>query len=190
MAAGSYFLSSNWLFEQIGHWASAQRRIEPVDAIVVLGGGGAERLSHGISLYRQGLGRELWLTGNRELETQTHSGAAGMDEQAMNESVPQSAIRLLPTSSTWEDARESRKTMQSLGYNRLLIVTSWYHGRRALRTMEREFNGVSMKLFFAPVPSRHFSAENWWKNPGGKRVMKSEILKSVFYACRYGVKPW
>lgn len=41
------------------------------DAIVVLGGGGPERVLHGMQLYLQGVAPRLWFTGDRPVPEMT-----------------------------------------------------------------------------------------------------------------------
>ncbi|MBU1858314.1 MAG: hypothetical protein KKC28_15150, partial [Verrucomicrobia bacterium] len=46
--------AKSWL-PAIGHWFFVQTKITNAEAIVILAGGGPERLCHGMELYKRGL---------------------------------------------------------------------------------------------------------------------------------------
>ena len=170
---------------------SFPRSLAPADAIVVLGGGGAERLRHGAALYARGIAPEIWCTGG---ETTPGSGDGrlqlGVARLVVGGGVPERAVRILPSASTWEDAAVVRQTAEHAGARKLLIVTSWYHGRRAMRTMQARFKGSNVELFFDPASSVTFSAADWWTDKRGRQVVLAEISKSVFYTSRYRLTLW
>ena len=103
------------------------------DAIVVLGGGGPERVMHGIQLYRQDIAPKLWITGDQPVSDMLGfaEGKLGRD-LAVREGVPASDIGLLNTSSTWEDGQQIAAAVKKKGLRRIVIVTNWSHSRRAL----------------------------------------------------------
>ncbi|HET8781117.1 MAG TPA: ElyC/SanA/YdcF family protein, partial [Pyrinomonadaceae bacterium] len=68
-------------------------------------------------------------------------------------------------------------------FRSVLIVTSSYHSRRALRTMEQVFagNGIAIGLETSSTPPAAF----WWVRPQGWRTVGSEFLKTVYYWLNY-----
>ncbi len=79
--------------------------------------------------------------------------------------------------STTEEARDSAAKLKELGAHDVLLVTSDYHTRRALRTFRKEVPGVA----FTPIaaPDEYFSADGWWHNREGRKTMLYESLKTV-----------
>src|SRR5690606_23445594 len=55
--------SGRWL-PLLGAWLAIPARSAPADAIVVLEGGGPQRMLPAIQLYHQGIAPELWITGD------------------------------------------------------------------------------------------------------------------------------
>jgi len=117
-------------------------RLEPSDAIVVLGRGGADsdgiltnrslrRVVRGIDLYRQGLAPLLVFSGSLE-ETRGRANVA----RALG--VPGPAILSAPPArTTREEAEEIRKLLLPLGKKSVLLVSDPIDMPRARALMER-----------------------------------------------------
>jgi uncharacterized SAM-binding protein YcdF (DUF218 family) len=117
-------------------------RLEPSDAIVVLGRGGADsdgiltnrslrRVVRGIDLYRQGLAPLLVFSGSLE-ETRGRANVA----RALG--VPGPAILSAPPArTTREEAEEIRKLLLPLGKKSVLLVSDPIDMPRARAMMER-----------------------------------------------------
>ncbi len=138
--------------------AGLERQFQPqeaaaypsADAILVLGGGiegarspwrdmpnlaaAADRVWFGAKLYHSGRAPRVILSGGAfdddpALQREAPAMAAFMEDLG----VPASALLLEATSrNTWENAVESRRLMQEHGIERVLLVTSALHMRRAL----------------------------------------------------------
>ena len=117
-------------------------RLEPSDAIVVLGRGGADsdgiltnrslrRLLRGVDLYADGLASLVVLSGSAD-ETRTRSSLArGLG-------VPAAAIlTAAPARTTREETEEVRKLLFPLGQRRILLVADPIDMPRARALMER-----------------------------------------------------
>ena len=123
-------------------WMAGVPRLEPSDAIVVLGRGGADtdgvltnrslrRLLHGVDLYRNGLASLLVLSGSADEMRARSSLARGLG-------VPGAAI-LSPASArtTREETEELRKLLFPLGRRSILLVADPIDMPRARALMER-----------------------------------------------------
>ena len=177
-AGGISVVIFGWFLPRVGAWATGDSGPVPdsVDAIVVLGGDHG-RLEEGLRLLQAGVAAELWYTGR------------GHDviSQVAEARVPRSAIRLLPSNSTWEDGEQVRNAVAATGAKRVLIVTSWYHGRRARRTIEKQARRVDVVFFHRLVAPLGYDGRNWWKVESGRHVLRSEVTKSFYYWFKYGV---
>jgi uncharacterized SAM-binding protein YcdF (DUF218 family) len=121
-------------------------RLEPADAIVVLGGGfrrGAlgdrslQRLVHGIRLERRGLAPLLVLTG--EAPAAGPSEPEVRAELARSFGVPPAAVVALPgANTTREEAVRARAELGPRGVRTILLVSGSIHLTRARATFERE----------------------------------------------------
>ena len=129
---------SNWL----NAWMAGAARIEPADAIVVLGRGGADsdgvltnrslrRLMHGIELYRERLAPLLVLSGTGE-----ETGARAVLAEGLG--VPATVImQVSSVHTTREEAARIGELLLPRGRRRILLVGDPIDMPRARAVMER-----------------------------------------------------
>lgn len=101
--------------------------------------------------------------------------------------VPPEAIIVLPGSvaGTDEEAKAAAKIVDERNIQRLLIVTSAYHTRRALWTFERILSGKQVEIgIFGVAPGDQTPASwYWWLTPRGWQTVAGEYVKfAVYYA--------
>ncbi len=190
LIAGVFLTAGLWL-PGLGHFLTAPVNEGQADAIVVLSGGGPERAMHGIALYHRGLAPQLWFTGDAPPPMlTTFTDARWAQELAEEQGVPAGAIRRLRTMSTWEDGQEIARAVHGAGINRLLIVTDWYHARRALGILRRELAGDNVQVLFSPAPPLTYGPNDWWQREDGLVAVVNEYIKTGFYWWHYGLAPW
>jgi len=167
---------------RIGHWLAQLPHIERADAIVVLGGG-SDRTLRGITLYKQGLAPAFWHTGNCE-------SPQGNAQIAIQHGVPAEAIRVPVTHSTWEDGQAIAELAKEQKVQSILVVTDWYHSRRALSMIRKQLAGSGIHIYYDSPPAALYSPDNWWRYGEGRRTVLGELAKIGLYWVRYGVTPW
>jgi uncharacterized SAM-binding protein YcdF (DUF218 family) len=148
------------------------------DVIVVLGGGSHERPVRAAELFREHAAPRIIISGlgdgeiNRRLLV-----AAG---------VPVSAIELETQSrTTRENAQFTIKLLREEKLGRVIIVTSWYHSRRALAC----FRHYAPELKFYSRPSYFATARADWPHYRIGSRIRLEYAKLLGYWIRYGVCP-
>jgi uncharacterized SAM-binding protein YcdF (DUF218 family) len=149
------------------------------DVIVILGGGSHERPLRAAELFKQHAAPRIIITGvgddqiNRKLLLQ-----AG---------VPASAIEVEGKSTTTrENAKFTLQLLRAENLHSAVLVTSWYHSRRSLKTFEHyapDLKFYSRPAYFA------FAREDWTRLGIAKR-MRLEFLKLPGYWICYGVNPF
>lgn len=182
--------SGRWL-PLLGAWLAIPARSAPADAIVVLEGGGPQRMLPAIQLYHQGIAPELWITGDApipELPSRTQGPFARAF--AEERGIPSEAIRLLKSTSTWEDAEQIAALAMQEGVDELVIVTSWYHSRRARCVIEQHLAGTGVRTHYELAPTSRFGPADWWRHEDGLIAVSNELLKLGFYWWQYGMAPW
>lgn len=172
----------------VGAWLDIPANVAHGDAIVVLGGD-SQRLPVATALFHEGYAPELWYTGATEAE-QAGSDSSVALQMASDMGVPVEAMTLLATTSTWEDGREIAAAVQARGARSILVVTSWYHGRRALCAINHHLQDDTVQVYYQPVATLGFGPDDWWLSEAGKRVVTSELYKILFYWGNYGLVPW
>ena len=148
------------------------------DVIVVLGGG-AERPLRAAELFKQHAAPRILLSGEGDDEINR--------QILLAHGVPAKAIEVENKSTTThENAEFSLKRLRAEKVHSVIIVTSWYHARRA----EKTFQHYAPELKFYSRPSYYgFASDDWQKTGVGKRL-RLEFLKLPAYWVRYGVNPF
>lgn len=184
-------------------WVAAQALIvnatlASADVIVVLSGSRAylERTQKAAELFRQGRAPLVLLTNDHTrggwssvLQRNPYFVERATDE-LIKAGVPAEKIRIVPglASSTRDEALILKDYALEQGLKSLLVVTSAYHSRRALRSLRQNFDGtgVTVGLEPAPIGSRTPSSVFWWLQPEGWRTVGGEYVKLIYYWFRYG----
>ena len=148
------------------------------DAMVVLGGGSLERAARAAELFKAGEAPMIICSGLGDAEV----NAAYLT----NSGVPATDILLEPKShTTRENAKFAIPLLHALGAHRVIIVTTWYHSRRALACFEH----YAPDLTFYSRPSYFGYPKTEWNNHGISGYIKAEYLKLLGYWICYGVCP-
>jgi uncharacterized SAM-binding protein YcdF (DUF218 family) len=148
------------------------------DVLVVLGGGSHERPERAAELFKQAAAPRIICSGagdcdsNRQLLIHAGVLAAAVltEEKSRN---------------THENAQFTVAILRAQHLQSAIIVTSWYHSRRALRCFEHA--APEIKFYSRPAYAGYARAD--WKLNGISSHVKSEYLKLFGYWWRYGVCP-
>ena len=152
------------------------------DVIVVLGGGSHERPERAAELFRERVAPRIIVSGlgdctiNRRLliEAGVPSGAIEMENQSRT---------------TKENAQFTVKLLRkpdSLPAKRVIVVTSWYHSRRALAC----FRHYAPDIQFYSRPSYFAYARADEARKGIANRIRLEYFKLPGYWIRYGIRPF
>lgn len=149
------------------------------DALVVLGGDFGDRAARAAELFRQGVAPKVIVSG---------AGDCTINLRLLtNAAVPASAIQLERWSKTTrENAEFSVFLLRADGVKRAIVVTSWYHSRRALKY----FHHYAPEIEFYSKPSYSGYARSTWSRAGVWRDVRAEYLKILGYWLRYGICPF
>ena len=102
--------------------------------------------------------------------------------------VPNEAIETLPepVSGTYEESLLLRRYATDKGLRSVLVVTSAYHSRRALRALRRVFADSTIAIGLDAVPPGRQTPRPaiWWLDPRGWQMVPGEYLKTVYYYLR------
>jgi uncharacterized SAM-binding protein YcdF (DUF218 family) len=148
------------------------------DALIVLGGGGRERPERAAELFQGGAAPLIICSGIGDDEIN--------EAWLTNRGVPLTDIRLEPNSrTTQENAKNSITLLHTLGAHRVIIVTTWYHSRRALACFEH----YAPDLQFYSRPSYFGYPKTEWNHQGIHGYIRAEYVKMLYYWVSYGVCP-
>ena len=148
------------------------------DVIVVLGGG-AERPVRAAELYHAHAAPRILLTGRGDDEINR--------QILLAHGVPARAIEVENQSATTqENATFSLKLLRAENVRSAILITSWYHARRA----EHTFEHYAPDIQFYSRPSYYGFASTDWKKTGVGKRMRLEFLKIPAYWIRFGINPF
>ena len=172
--------------------------IDSADAIVVLSGSSTyvERTQKAAELYQQGRAPLVLLTDdntrggwNSALQRNPFFVERATDE-LIKQGVPAEKIRIVPglASSTHQEGLLVKDYTAAQGLRSLLVVTSAYHSRRALRSLRQTFSGTGTTIGLDPVPPglQTPSPAFWWLQVEGWRSVGGELVKLIYYRLSYG----
>jgi len=184
-------------------WVAARALIvnaplNSADAIVVLSGSSTyiERTQKAAELYRQRRAPLVLLTDDNTrggwssaLQRNPYFVERATDE-LIRQGVPAEKIRIVPgvASSTHDEGLLLKDYTTAQGLRSLLVVTSAYHSRRALRSLRQSFTGTGTTIGLDPVPpgSQTPSPAVWWLQLQGWRNVGSEFVKLTYYWLKFG----
>lgn len=168
------------------------------DAIVVLSGSSTyiERTQKAAELFHQGRAPLILLTDDNTrsgwstaLQTNPYFVERARDE-LIKQNVPSDKITVIPgtVSSTHDEALTIKDFAVAQRLRSLLVVTSAYHSRRALRSIRQSFAGTGTIVGLEPaaVGGETPSPALWWLGVEGWRSVAGEYAKLIYYRFVYG----
>ena len=176
-----------------------EKSLNQAEVILVLSGSSTylERTRMAALVYKTGVAPKVLLTndGGQASWSQKEQRNVPYVELAKRElvaqGVPDNAIEILAPemSGTIMEAELLGKHSAERRWKSLLIVTSAYHARRALRTFKNVFakNGVETEIgIVSPITGQQTPAPlYWWLTWRGWRDVAGEYVKSGFYYVYY-----
>ena len=155
---------------------------KPVDAIVVLTGGGV-RLAEGFALLDKGLAKQMLISGVADgVQLPALLQAMGGDTQP-NQSVLDCCVTLgHDARSTEGNARESFRWLTDNKFTSVRLVTANYHMNRSLLEFRRVMPGI--EIVANPVFPREMQDPYWFSKPGTIYLLFNEYHKYLVAAAR------
>jgi len=172
-----------YFLEALANYLVVQDKLEKADIILVLAGdSNGERVAQAVDLYKNGYAPKILMSGGPVMWGETY--AENMKRQALFLGVPGKDILLQDRSeSTYEDAKYSAETLRNKGMRTIILVTSPFHMRRALRTVKRQF-GADFKIIAYPVQTSRYQTKDWWKRHEDTQVIVWELEALIFYSLK------
>lgn len=145
---------------------------EKADLLVVLGGDGPARAQHAVGLLKEGLADAVLVTGDGDC---TFIAADIIRGAGI---APARVAIECRSGSTWQNADFSRPILARLKARHALLVTSWFHEKRALMTFRALCPGITFKP--APVPPPKRMAKLVF-GPDGPQIAKEYVKFAAYW---------
>lgn len=148
------------------------------DVLVVLGGEAGFRPKRALELFTLHLAPNILVSGSGDGD--------GIKSWLLSKDVPDSAIHVESKSvNTMQNAEFAVAMLRVQNVRRVILVTSWFHSRRALACFQK----AAPELEFISVPTVADRPRAHWPNQYERRMVLNEYLKLAGYWVRYGVCP-
>src|SRR5438552_3204726 len=149
------------------------------EVMVVLGGETIHRPARAQELYQQGAASRILITGAGDCQ-EVRIALAG-------KGVPPAALQIeCESHNTQQNARFSIPLLRAQGARRVIIVTSWFHSRRALKCFRHQAPDID----FVSRPTIADQPKSHWPNKYERGWVLTEYAKLLYYWVRCGVSPW
>lgn len=155
------------------------RHHEPLDAVVVLTGG-SERITTGVGLLQQGLGKKLFISGVGHGVDRAKLLAG---QTLASERQTCCVVLGYLAGNTTGNAAETVIWLHQQNYHSLRLVTANYHMLRSL--LEFRILDPTLTIIPYPVAPMRVMVSEWWNRPGTARLLMIEYNKLLFTAVRY-----
>lgn len=179
LALGLLLLGGAWLAVRLAPtFLTVAPSPKKSDLIVVLGGEAQSRAELAAKYFAEGYGTNVIVTGIGDWDRTRH--------YLTNSGVPPEAILVDKEAvNTRENAHHAAQLARERGATSLLLVTSWFHARRAARTfqiLEPEFRVTVAQAEY----EWYGSSAPWYR----AQALLAEYVKNVWYWLRHGIAPW
>jgi uncharacterized SAM-binding protein YcdF (DUF218 family) len=146
------------------------------DAIVVLGGDVTHRPRRALELYQQKAAPGVIISGTGDCED-VRIFLAG-------HGVPSAAMQLeCKSRTTMENALLTATLLRTQHVRRVIVVTSWFHSRRALNCFRR----CAPEIEFISLPTTADAPKSHWPNQYERSRVLLEYAKIFYYRVRHGI---
>lgn len=180
VVCGLIYLIRHPLLRLVGGFWVVEDPLERADALIILSDDNyyADRATRAVELYRQGLAPVVVASGRR---LRPYAGIAELMEHDLFErGVPKQAIIKFPQmgDNTREEAAALRTLVEERRWQRVLVVTSNSHTRRARYVFTRVFpSAVAVRI--ASARDSDYDPEHWWETRKGQKRFFHEALGIV-----------
>ncbi|MFM9903224.1 MAG: YdcF family protein [Pyrinomonadaceae bacterium] len=199
MLIAALILLTSWVLAApfLANYLIVDKPLEHADAIIVLSGSAVykERIQKAAELYKQGVAPRIFISNDGEAGGWSNADLRNPlyveleQRQLIAAGVSPDAIIILPgiVSGTHSEAEALKNEVTERPINSVLIVTSAYHTRRALRTFEKILTENKVEIGIAHPPAGELTPSSyyWWLKPRGWQMVAGEYVKSVVYSFYY-----
>ncbi|MCK5824622.1 MAG: YdcF family protein [Ichthyobacteriaceae bacterium] len=157
------------------------------DAILILGGCADTRAKKSIELFRDGYADKILITHPASLEFDYKdimvSDFGNLKNILKYENVEFEVVESINdgAKSTYDEARDLLRYIETNKLKRVIIVTDNFHTRRALLAFNKIIDSDSLQIEIAGAPNDVYDVTNWWKTERGLSAYISEFFKYILY---------
>jgi uncharacterized SAM-binding protein YcdF (DUF218 family) len=181
----------------LGSFLSREDPLQPADAILVLSGSSMARPLEAADLYLAGYAPRIVLSRDQrpigmpalaERGILFVTGAARTHGVFLQLGIPNEAI-IIPDrihTNTAVEAVTLREMAADERWNRVIVVSSAYHLRRAAFAFRRELRGTDVQILMRRTRYEDFEPDQWWRQRRDIRAVVEELPRLAAYVFGLG----
>ncbi len=163
------FLISLIMLKEAGDFLVINEEPEKSDVVIVLSGGGIERIEKAVELYKNGYAPYIMISNGQEDNLYAAIQQMG---------VPVSSIILENNaSSTTESAYFTKELMIQHQFQSAIVVSSNFHMRRVKSNFQKAISNSEIKLIYCSVSDNGYTPSKWWTTEESRRTTYIEYTK-------------
>ena len=159
------------------------------DAIICLSGGKQTRIPKTVELWNLGYSDKVFLTDEKKRNSEfryleiSNLQFAKEVSRIKKIDIPWEVIpnRDGGATSTFDEAVDVVSFAKLRNWKRIIIVTDFFHTRRALHAFGKVFEESGIRVQVAGVGNDILNAHNWWESDSGILAYFSETIKFPVY---------
>jgi uncharacterized SAM-binding protein YcdF (DUF218 family) len=165
--------------------------VTKADAIIILGGGLQTRPSAAAKLFHDGVAPRVLYTDVRLGPAEETGMILAEREQThrilLSNGVPEMALAMIGKSvdSTYDEAKAVQAWVETSGAKSIIIPTDLFHTRRVRWVFRKELRDTKVEIHVVAVDPPRYKINDWWQHKEGLIAFQSEIIKSIYYRCKY-----
>jgi len=174
---------SSLLYGLARRWVVCDR-VEPSDAIIVLGGSLDVRPASAAELYKRDIASLVlvsWSEADRGRE------ARRMRERLLTNGVPSAAVIdfTIKLHSTYGEARGVLEFAKVNDIGRVIVPVEIFQTRRVRWIFRRELSPAGVNVAVNAITPPDYDVDNWWQSVAGRTNFCNELIKFTYYRFRY-----
>jgi uncharacterized SAM-binding protein YcdF (DUF218 family) len=157
------------------------------DVLVALGGESGDRVLTGANLFRDGFAPRILITGLDTSPPGVRPAYLHWRAQVLaDQGVPlDRIIGDAHSTNSWEEAVNTRRTMEANGWRRVLVVSDPYHMRRLSLAWARAFRDSGLSYSLVATSPQWWDSDGWWHDERSALVVINEYIKLAYYLVKY-----
>jgi uncharacterized SAM-binding protein YcdF (DUF218 family) len=187
----SMWINREALLQQAAEYWIVSEDIRPADAVIILGGGLHTRPFAAAEDYRKGLARKI-LVANVNLNNVDVPGILP-SHTAMNRDVliklgvPVADIETFGNdlTNTYEEGNALREWVVHSHARGVIVPTEIFASRRVRWVLTRALAGTGTDIQIQTLKPPKYNQADWWKTHHGLNAFQTEVLKYIYYRCKY-----
>lgn len=165
-----------------------ERHVGQPDAIIMLASHEWERLPAAAALARRHRHAVVLLTVPIVVTEYNCHLCGERVEWLAQEGVDPGRVRVLRGAMTTHgEAMAALRQARLEPFDRLVVVTSPYHTRRALATFSKVFENTGIAIGVTPASPAQGRPRRWWLDPYDRHYVRYEWAALLTYRMKYGV---